>query len=309
MKPIFKPAIALVSLLLSASANAYQFSLGASYSEDAVDFDSNVVRNDRDIINFDIGGAYYFGNVDDSSGPRAEAAFLARQSSIFASYTDGELDFGRNSQDLQGFSLGGRHHFGDSGWLAGGGYGQSATETNLGIDIDTDRTTVFVGKYIGPTTRLQAVAEFTDNSGPGTTGDDKSFRLSLAHLQELSSSKFYAATLRLGHKDVGDGDDAVEASLSGTYYFTRELGLSAGYSYSHGEFTDFHGVELGVSWFITERFSLDFGYRDTKIDNKDEVTISFNDPFIGDFIPVDFLKQGVPDGESKAFSASLAYRF
>jgi|GEM_PF-6113684 len=81
--------VALFSLSITLPIYAYQFEVEVGYTDSETDYDSNFWP-DEDSDSVDVGGTYYFSDVETNKGPLSVVAFLNRTSNISAFYADGE---------------------------------------------------------------------------------------------------------------------------------------------------------------------------------------------------------------------------
>ena len=168
MKKIF--LVVLFSALFSVSSYAavaipqpFNIDIDLSYLDGEADdgFD----EEDEEL--WTIGVSYYFGPVDPSNGPWAEAAFLEQASHIGFRYSDGEFDTSP-SLDYDQWSIDGRFVHTPTGLFISGGYGDGEIEGNgFADETDIENYRIEIGSYVTPhtTVALQYGEEELEEAG------------------------------------------------------------------------------------------------------------------------------------------------
>ena len=72
-----------------------------------------------------------------------------------------------------------------------------------------------------------------------------------------------------GWVDVDNGDDIDSWNLSGTWYITRELGISANYTRVDDAGIEVDTYGLGAEWFVTDDIALSATYAYEEADDSD----------------------------------------
>jgi len=320
--------VALLSSAVTFPVYAYQFEVEVGYTDSETDYDSNF-GPDEDSDSVDVGGTYYFSDVETNKGPLSVAAFLSRASNVSAFYADGETEVGatqitfsggRGSYygapslgatyllpkydiDTEEYFVNGQYIHAESGWLIDALYGYSEEDRDLGFDIERDSYGVGVGKYIAKYTRLKLNYVHTEIDIDTPVGDASTdsdvVNLGLFHVQELGDDTFYDASVDVAYLDSDNGDDAQAYSVSTTYYFSP--------SFSHIDGDDVDTTSYGVSgeWFITDNFSIDVSYLRSKVDVSESRSIFV--PYRG----VDFTRpiSTSLDADIDTFSIGARLRF
>ena len=254
-KALTLPALALLTIGTQ-SAFAYDVELAASVAVGEVEIGSS----DADTTAYGFGGEYYFGGVDDSKGPLAEAAFVDRSSSIFAAYSYAEFDFDGGEVDTDQYSFGGRYVDKDSGWFVGGAYTISETD-----DIDVDTYGIRFGRYIADYTTLALSYEISDSDG----SDSDDIGIDIEHIEELSGERFLSLDIQFLYTDPDIGDELFTTSGSLTYYINRNLGFGGSLSATDADEVNENSYSLFVTWFPSTNFELSAAYSMTDIDDSD----------------------------------------
>ena len=299
-----KKRIPLVVVLLSSAVTfpvyAYQFEVEVGYTDSETDYDSSFwPEEDSDSV--DVGGTYYFSDVETNNGPLSVAAFLSRASNISAFYSDGETEvdatqitfsgpapiggiFGygvpisgftyaipKYEIDTEEYFVSGQYIHAESGWLIELLYGYSEEDSDLGIDIEQDSYGIGIGKYIAKNTRLMLDYIHTetdiDTSIGNASTDSDIVNLGLFHVQELGNGTFYDASVDVAYLDSDDGDDAQAYSVSTTYYFSPSVGVGVNLSHIDGDDIDTTSYGVSGEWFITNNFAVSVNYLRSHIDD------------------------------------------
>ncbi|MDX2348875.1 MAG: porin [Porticoccus sp.] len=297
--------VALLSSAVAFPVHAYQFEVEIGYTDSETDNDSNFWP-DEDSDSVDVGGIYYFSDVETNKGPLSVAAFMSRTSNISAFYSDGETEVDAQDITVSGSSsffaaygasllgafsvvipeyeidteeyfVNGQYIHAESGWLIEASYGYSEEDSDLGIDIEQDSYGVGVGKYIAKNTRLMLDYVYTetdiDVGVADTSTDSDVVNLGLFHVQELGSGTFYDASVDVAYLDSDDGDDAQAYSVSTTYYFSPSVGVGVNLSHIDGDDIDTTSYGVSGEWFITDNFSIDVSYLRSKVDDSESGSI------------------------------------
>ncbi|TQV86305.1 putative porin [Exilibacterium tricleocarpae] len=257
-----KSPIAIGLALLTSGlshAGTYQTEITPSYSTGEIEVGSA----DVDIDEFRLGGEYYFGGVDDSKGPLAEAAFLDRASSVRASYGMGEIDGNGGDLDTDRFSLGGRFVDSASGWIFSIDY--SEFEIDDGGD-ETETWDFSVGKYIAENTAVTFTYR-TEEEG----NDDTDFYVAeVKHIAELSGGAYLSLEGLLAIGDADERDDPIVYGGSFTYYPTRHFGIGALAALEDSDDTEETTYSIFGSWFASDTLAVTASY---DIVDDDEINV------------------------------------
>ena len=334
--------VALFFPVISLPVFAYQFEVEVGYTDSETDYDSSFWP-DEDSDSVDVGGTYYFSDVETNKGPLSVAAFLSRVSNISAFYTDGETEvdasqlifsgptifgglggygtptLGSNflipeyEIDTEQYLVNGQYIHSESGWLVEASYGYSEEDSDLGIDIEQDSYGIGVGKYIAKFTRLKLDYIHTETDIDTSTGGDSTdsdvVNLGLFHVQELGDGTFYDASVDVAYLDSDDWDGAQAYSVSTTYYFSPSIGVGVNLSHIDGDDIDTTSYGVSGEWFITNNFSVSLNYLSSKIDDSEGEFVLL--PYRGvDFTTLDDTSNSTSlDADIDTFSVGARLRF
>lgn len=270
--------VAGIGLALSVTAQAdYQWELGGDYTygEVSADVKNNSIENRSEDLDVNAGGlfgTYYLENVDTSKGPLNEAAFLDHASNITIFGNDGELDLSSldrdlDDEDVTSYGIESRYVAEGPGWKLSGWLMDLGYEyIEVGDATEVDVVNVGIGKYLTPNTTL--VLDY-ENYSVNNGGDTDGYGLSLDHFFPFSSGGLKVG-LDGGKTVVKDDDDVESYGIDGTWYFSNNFGIGAGYENT----TLPSGAEVDAwsvngNWFITESFAMDLEYANRTPDDID----------------------------------------
>ncbi|MCX2983057.1 putative porin [Halieaceae bacterium IMCC14734] len=240
-------AATVAAVSTTAVANDYRFEVDA-------DFLANEVNKNADLETYAIGGTFYLAPVDDSMGPKAEAAFLNKSSDIHLGYGRTNLDAGIIDEDGDIWTLGGRFVTGNGIILEadyaasdidnvsdtevfglGIGYYLNDTSTiSLGyvsteddkIDFEDDIWSVGYKTLLNDSINLEADFDYSDPKG-----GKKAYGLTGAADYYLNENASIGGVL--GY--VSSDDDFAKAwvyGVRGEYFFSSMIAVNAGYTVS-----------------------------------------------------------------------------
>jgi hypothetical protein len=259
-------------------------SVSAQADYDPYQFEVNGALTGGDVKTITLGGTWYFDDIDEEEGPYGEAAFIDAESSVSASYTDGETDSDDVPDlDISTASISTRLIFGEGNWIVDLGYDYSEPELADGpdnFDTEVDVITGGVGKYIFDKTTLVFSYIYTDVSVDTDDfgefeGDVDSYRVDLDHLWVFENDGGVQVHAAYGFVDVENRDDIDIYEIDGTWYLNRSLGFGAGYRN-----TDDDGLELEeygafVEYFISPSVAVTLEYNEGEIEDTDIDTDSY----------------------------------
>lgn len=213
--------------LFAGSVNAYQFELGASYTE----------FENVDLSSYSIGGVYHFANVSDIDRPLKEAGFLGKSSNVGASYA--KFD----EVDGDGYALGGEAYF-DMLYLSAS-YGTSEGRVNGIAETEQYGASIGVLPLSGLRLRLGFNKVETDTGGPGTqfSFDSEETFVSAKYVHQLDHQ--YSLSLGGGVSQFDDSNDTLVYGLGTEFFFNHQFSLGLNFSDSDG------AVASAVSYFGT----------------------------------------------------------
>ena len=209
-----------------------------SVSAYAGTYNKEVKFGHTDVWNSDtvgISGTYYFGEVDDSLGPLAEATFLSPQSSIgvWTSRRKTEQQTNQTSNNVrEGQGVFGTWHSGSGFYLGGGSNKQNTnryptTNNPTPSERDHEWTTGLAGYYLNDATDVWLGYREWKNTSTGS--DYKSIRQSVGikHLMALDDSHLALRAEWLDDVDNGT-EDYTSLDTSATYYPAKDIGFKVG---------------------------------------------------------------------------------
>ncbi len=283
----------LSAVLLSTTTHAYQFEAGVSDIEGTTEFDNIGAGTD---IEYDSSstaffGTFHFNDVDTSTGPWAEAAFLNKSSSISVVSSDYSNKRSDNddkySSDLKG--LGVRGVFG-SYFTLEAFITEAKGKDNDNWKYDESVKSIGAGSYIGK--RHQIMGRYTR-----TESTEKAVNSLGVDEVETDVSVNYKSVLNLGSRQhlsvigsvaifsVDDDEDTVgsEVEFGVVYYPIKNLGIAVASGARIADDDDIGEVTtstltLGVSYFPIESIGLKVVYTtgETEYDN-DNPSITYLD--------------------------------
>jgi hypothetical protein len=242
---ISKLSVAVAATLLSsvAIADTYQVEVGAAISH---------LSNDSDNTNvYGVDGTYYFAPVDDSKGPREEAAFLSKASSVSLAYI--------GHQDAKdSYNISTRIVFGND-YIVEAGYARNFGEENV--------FSVGAGLYLNDHSDLVLTYERLDESKTNVV------QLRYTAEQELTHTTSLGYQVGVAYVDPSAGSSGYQIDAEATYYFNHDFGLGADLGYAdHGHGSDTtYGVH--ASYFITPAFYVQAKVDRTNFDGGSENAI------------------------------------
>lgn len=237
-------------------------------------------------------GTYYFSALPARPDyPLAEGPFVERAASLSATYerTSQHLDNVETLKQGSGYGAGFVFRRPDMPLYLEATYrhidfGKFRSASGDEREIDGKWYQLAAGGYVAKTTllaldwsRTMVRSVITSGTGSGGKSADVDVGLSARHLAQLPNGDYFALIPRIGQsrrqEDGAPTQKNHNASLLGTYYPTRALGLSAGYLYDRGDDTFDAGNTwlAGVKWFVLPAvsLSLDFARFQAKAQNAD----------------------------------------
>jgi hypothetical protein len=191
---------------------------------------------------YTVDGTFYFSPVDDSHGPREEAAFLSKASSVSLEYTDYQ-----HGDELYG--IGGRVVLSND-YILQAGYSRDNGENTYNIGA---------GLYL--TDHSDLVFSYERESDSKTNIFGAVYRAE-QHLENAASLGYEAGA----HYHDASGHSGYELEAGATYYFNHDFGLGAELGYEDDG--DSNATKLGVhgSYFFTPAFYVRAGYAHVNAD-------------------------------------------
>lgn len=202
--------------------------------------------------------AVYFDTISMANGPYAEAAFLSKTGSVEV----GERHNGptRDRDGHDNLNYGRDVTYLKAGYVIPGiDMIVQATHGRVQDDIDAHFSSAGVGAYI--TDRATLVLEYSrlknhDYNYPhGQSATINGWMLTYRQLFDFGSDQYLVVEPRVGAGEYY-GQDTRDAGISGTWYFTKQLGVRAGFDHSsREEYSDDIKVKeffAGVDYFWTD---------------------------------------------------------
>ncbi|CAH7172191.1 conserved hypothetical protein [Vibrio chagasii] len=220
-------------------------------------------------------GTYYFGGVDDSKGPLAEASFLNQSSEV-------SLKLGFASQeylkDHTTWGLGGRYVFESSKVFLDFDYINKGVTYVDGREVIIDSGDFGFGGYITDTATLSLSYSTNQNDrqypshdiGSNTIALDYKQLLMFEHQRSLNLHSLLAVT------DYREDSDYVGmVKLGADYYFNNQF--STGLEYTHfgdNEANDTNRFTLNSTYFMNNTFAFYGKLSKTVLSDNDDVDIT-----------------------------------
>ena len=248
MKKILLVA-AIAAISTTAVADEYRVQGTAGYVSDEI-------SKNIDLTTYTLGGAYYLAPVDDSNGPKAEAAFLDQASSVHAGWgrttlkIDGTDFSPKVDEDGDVWALGGRY-ITDSGFILEADY--AATEID---NSDVEGFGVGIGYY------LTDASSITLSYGHTEVDDlDSDEDIWSAGYKQLFNNKF-GLDLDLTYADVESGDDAYGITGDLDYYINDNFSVGGvlGYVTSDDDYSEAAIYGVKAEYFFNSHIAFNAGY-------------------------------------------------
>ena len=245
---------ALVAISTGAIAEDYRFEVKADYL-------ANEVNKNTDQTTYALGGAFYLSPVDDSNGPKAEAAFLNQASEIHLGYGATNIEIDGNSID-PGFGV----KVDEDGdvWAVGGSY-ITGNGIILQLDyavndvdkvVDSEVSGVGIGYYLNDTSTVSLNYAYTEEDISGFEEDNWSLGY-----KNLFNNKF-GLELDLSYSDPKNGEEAYGIVGDLDYYINDNFSVGGvlGYISSDNDFREAAVYGVKAEYFFNSMIALDAGY-------------------------------------------------
>ncbi len=230
MKTLIRHAGAVSLIAASSLAQAWQIEATGSYT----DFDA------ADDSQLGLLASYHFNPVDDAGRPRAESAFLARSSNLFAGYTTFD------EADADGIGVGGEL-FIDQFYARG-----SVTQIDVGID---DGSAIDVRAGFLPSDGLLLSLGYNDISMDVL--DISMISFNAKWVQKIDGGMAYNAEASIAQVD-GAGDP-ITYMLAADLYINQDLSLGLAYRDSDADNSN-EDIELRARMFVIPTLSVSLAY-------------------------------------------------
>ncbi len=205
-------------------------------------------------------GQYYFGGVDTSNGPLAEAAYIERASSIYASYGDPWADSILDVQEVR---------YGTTIAVSSLVFNLEVNERDINDDSATNYT-LGTGVYVGKNTLLSI--EYHDNevywAGPRVQLDDnEEWQLRSRWLAMAEEGSSLALEVSAGHIRFNDASEGTSMSLGVSVYPHDKVGINLLTSRLKSDDVDYAKLTASIKWFIIDEVALSVTYEDDETDD------------------------------------------
>ena len=205
-----------------------------SISAYAGTYNKEIVLGHKDAWNSDtigLTGTYYFGEVDDSLGPLAEASFLSPQSSVGAWTSQRTRENAPNTEKRDQSGAFGTWHSGNGLYLSAG-YNkreEKIRQPSGTVTPDGTRqwTTGTLGYYINDTTTAWVGYREWKNTTVGSSYKQTRQNVGIKHLMTLGDSHLALQAEQFQATD-NDNWDYTELETKATYYPANNIGFSVG---------------------------------------------------------------------------------
>jgi hypothetical protein len=216
-----------------AIADSYQAEISGGVSRTDYDHISN------DVNRYDLDGAYYFKAVNTANLPLAEAAYLGKNSNVFA----GVSDWHRKSfNSLQSYNVGAEFYIPENFLYVRAGVIRNSSGTSRESDW-------FTSVGITPIDGLLLTTTYTHDAGYDANIHAK-------YVTDLGAGQFI--NVEAGFTDT---DFGTEAYIGGDYYFDNTFSVGAQITDNDAD-TEY---TLRTRKFFTEKFSADAFYTDADL--------------------------------------------
>jgi hypothetical protein len=240
---------AIAAISTTAVADDYRVQVSGEYLQD--ELSKNV-----DLTTYLVGGAFYLAPVDDSNGPKAEAAFLEQASNVHAGWgrtnleVDGSDFSPKVDEDGDIWALGGRY-ITDSGFILELDY--ATTEID---NTDVEAFGVGIGYYLTDASSITlgyARSEIDDL--------DSKEDLWSARYKQLFNNKF-GIEGDLTYADSEYGEDAYGIRGAMDYYINDNFSVGGvlGYVGSDDDYTQAGIYGVNAEYFINSHIAFNAGY-------------------------------------------------
>ena len=283
--PVFLSGLFFFSTA-SHAEQPYQVELSGGYEEQ--DADSST---DKSAI---ISAEVFFSPVKTDNRPLAEAAFLAKSSSVFLGYVKQKSDL-KNSNvnriDFKGPAAGINYITETHAIILSAAYFKQDidTDNNL-ITGDTTVASFSIGKYLDDNSAVTFSYSTLDSQLRNTmtnqrfSDDAKQYGLSYKTIQPLGNSRYFGlqADIELIKSDSASiKEDNRDFSIQGQYYFSRMTSLGVEAALNSGDDISQEGKRIAVelTQFFLPQFALNLSWSkffadDSLIENNNVISVN-----------------------------------
>jgi hypothetical protein len=265
----------------SQAQDSYQYVAGAGYSNTDYDFDLEITS---------LLGVFqmYTAPVSYTDGPRAEAAFLNRQPSLFLSY--GTVDFEIFTESIDGTNLiaGFEYASQNTPFTLGVLYNQAeANETIFATEVEVTQDVLGfqLGYYL--TNRSRLSAEYIQEENEILVGgssflqlEQDTYGVSFKNVIYLENNRFLNINLGAAYIDNDADEQNTEFAVAADYYFDRAIRVGAGIGINSGDNVAEEGttISVNINAFLSPLASIGFNFEQFSADEQDndDQTIAMN---------------------------------
>ncbi|MEL7296921.1 MAG: hypothetical protein AAGJ86_04615 [Pseudomonadota bacterium] len=272
MKRVLIITIALGAI--NAHAEEYDWEVGAGFARTTIDSSILILgsdgplrslpfENEADAI--DVSAQWFLDGLTIVDGPRTEAPFLSRASSLSFAYsrteftdviinTDGSTT--SNTEDTDALGIAGRYVWRDSGWFVNGSLGRS----DAFGDATVVTLTAGVGLYVAANTTVSATVGLTEIETDFFDDDSSGIIVSVKHIGNFNDQWRYGVAANVSNEEAGDADGQYDIQfslfpndeISFRFDTSGPLGSSSFSSQSYG---------LSGGWFVLPDLEITGGYQ------------------------------------------------
>jgi hypothetical protein len=264
-------AAAITAISTTAVADDYRFQVNADYLNDEI-------SKNIDMTTYVVGGSFFLAPVDDSLGPKAEAAFLDHASGVHAGWGRTNIkiddsDFNpKVDEDGDVWALGGRY-ITESGVILELDY--ATTEVD---DLDSDALGVAIGYYLSDVSSI--TLGYLRTEVDDLDSDDDIWSLGYKHL----FNNRFGLEADLTYVDAKYGENAYGITGALDYYINDNFSVGGvlGYVASDDDFTEAAIYGVNAEYYFNSHIALNAGYTVSAPDKGDDNEV-WNVGIIGRF--------------------------
>lgn len=240
---------AIAAISTTAAADDYRVQGTADYVNDEI-------SKNIDLTSYLVGGAFYLAPVDDSNGPKAEAAFLDHASDVHAGW-------GRTNLEVDGTDFSPKFDEDGDIWALGGRY---VTDSGVILELDYAATEIEnsdvdvwglgIGYYLSDASTITVGYAHTEVENLDSEDD-----LWSVGYKALYNNKF-GLDADLTYADAEYGDDAYGIRGALDYYINDNFSVGGvlGYVGSDDDFTEAAIYGVKTEYFFNSHIAVNAGY-------------------------------------------------
>lgn len=244
----------LISVINIANAESDSYAAETSVFVNAGDLSSMGESPSTD--SWGVEQRFFIGDVNVDAGPRAEAAFIARSSSVAFGFRKDNLEL---VDGYTNFAAVDWNHA-SSGWSLGASLRKRDTSMNEG-----DSYSAYVGKYVSKATQIKLTYADTDGTtfldfdtkASNMTTDASETHISIKHVG-LDDFGF-SVEAGLGVIDTAAREDQTVINLAGALYPHKNLGFGASLQVTDSDI-DNDRIEVYGQWFASNALAISLRY-------------------------------------------------